>query len=406
MSLVRPFPARIVGQESAAQVVCPMHDALTPDDRSRLLATNPLSYLHVTQSPLDLPGASSDELGAANAAGLERLLAAGTYSPLAPPAMYVYRLHLGQEEHTGIVAELDAAAFTDGRVLGHEAVQAERVEGLVRHFAAVPTRSELVTVMHRSDAAVNAVMAGTTDQDPVLTVTDVTGVEQVVWRLTDADAAVVSDRLAGVRHYIADGHHRVAATVARWRDHGSPRGGAVLSVLYPDDQMHLLAFHRRVVGPVDGDRLRTDLSTEMEVEAVEGPRTRRGSFGMRLAGQWYALRPKEPGREPGVAGLDVSVLDDRVLRPLIGVASGDERVRYVSELADLDVAVAAADADGGVLFLLTGPGLDEVVAVAERGEVMPQKSTYIEPKPRAGVFLRPRQGPVDPRDLPPSPAVG
>ncbi|MDH5279017.1 MAG: DUF1015 domain-containing protein, partial [Actinomycetota bacterium] len=175
MSLVRPFPARIVGQESAAQVVCPMHDALTSEDRSRLLATNPLSYLHVTQSPLDLPGATSEEIGAANAAGLERLLAAGTYSALAPPAMYVYRLHRGAEEHTGIVAEVDAAAFTDGRVLGHEAVQPDRVEGLVRHFAAVPTRSELVTVMHRSDAAVNALMAATTESQPVLTVTALPG---------------------------------------------------------------------------------------------------------------------------------------------------------------------------------------------------------------------------------------
>ena len=406
MSLVRPFPARIVGQESAAQVVCPMHDALTSEDRSRLLATNPLSYLHVTQSPLDLPGATSEEIGAANAAGLERLLAAGTYSALASPAMYVYRLHRGAEEHTGIVAEVDAAAFTDGRVLGHEAVQPDRVEGLVRHFAAVPTRSELVTVMHRSDAAVNALMAATTESQPVLTVTDLTGVEQAVWRMSDADAAVVSDRLADVRHYIADGHHRVAATVARWRDHGSPRGGAVLSVLYPDDQMHLLAFHRRVVGPVDGERLRTGLSADWEVAEVDGPRNQRGTFGLLLEGRWFVLRPKQPGRSPGVSGLDVSVLDDRVLGPLLGVASGDERVQYVSELADLDVAVAEVTADSGALFLLAGPSLDDVVAVAERGEVMPQKSTYIEPKPRAGVFLRPRQGPVDPRDLPQSPAAG
>jgi uncharacterized protein (DUF1015 family) len=400
MSLVRPFPARIVGQEWAQQVVCPMHDALSPADRSELLRTNPLSYLHVTQSVLDLPSATVDEIGAANAAGLERLLAAGTYSPLSQPAMYVYRLHLGSEEHTGIVAELDAAAFTDGRILGHEAVQPARVEALVHHFGAVPTRSELVTVMHRSDEVVNRVMAVTTEDEPVLTVTDLTGVEQVVWRVADADAALIAERLAPARHYIADGHHRVAATVARWRDHGSPRGGGVLSVLYPDDQMHLLAFHRRVAGPVDADRFLDEASAAVDVEVADGPTPARGRFGMRLGGRWYVLRPTDAGRPPGVAGLDVSILDDRVLRPFLGVASGDDRVHYVSELANLDEAVAETDADGGALFLLTGPRLDEVVVVAERGEVMPQKSTYIEPKPRAGVFLRPRQGPVDPRDLP------
>lgn len=400
MSLVRPFPARIVEPAWAARVISPMHDALSPASRAALLADEPLTYLQVTRSALDLPEATEAELGAANAASLQRLLDAGAYGRLEPPALYVYRVHLGAEVHTGIVAELDAAAFVDRRVLGHEAVQPERVAALVRHFESVPTRSELVTVMHAADADVAAVVHSTTAREPLLHVTDHTGVDQSVWRVDDADVPVVVERLGACRHYIADGHHRVAATVQRWREHGSPRGGAVLCVLYPDDQLHLLAFHRRVAGPVDADSLRRGLSAAFDVEPVAEPGVRAGSFAMRLDGTWSVVTPRDGARAPGAAGLDVARLDDLLLRPLLGVGSGAAGVSYVSERAVLDDVVAEVDADGGALFLLAAPSLGQLVEVAERGEVMPQKSTYIEPKPRAGVFLRPRQGPVDPRDLP------
>ena len=234
-------------------VVCPMHDALSAAQRANLLLENPLSYLNVTRSALDMPGASYEEIGAANAAGLERLLRSDSYGPLGDPAIYVYRIDRDGDVHTGVVADLDVAGFVDGRVLGHEDVKPEKVEALSRHFEAVPTRSELVAVMHRDDDEAAAVVAATTARPPVLTVTDLTGVEQQVWRVTDADAPLLVERLSALRHYVADGHHRVAATVARWHDHGSPRGGTVLCVLYPESQTHLMAFDRLVAGPIDAD---------------------------------------------------------------------------------------------------------------------------------------------------------
>ena len=213
--------------------MCPMHDALTSAQRANLLLENPLSYLNVTRSTLDMPGASYEEIGAANAAGLERLLRSGAYGDLDAPALYVYRIAQNGDVHTGIVADMDVSGFVDGRVLGHEDTKPEKVEALAKHFEAVPTRSELVAVMYRDDEAVNAVVAATTATDPVLELTDLTGVHQQVWRIADTDAPVVIEHLGTTRHYVADGHHRVAATVARWHGRGSPRGGTVLCVLYP-----------------------------------------------------------------------------------------------------------------------------------------------------------------------------
>ncbi|HEX5018305.1 MAG TPA: DUF1015 family protein [Actinomycetes bacterium] len=403
MTLVRPFPARLVRQEHAANVVCPMHDALTSAQRANLLLENPLSYLNVTRNALDMPGASYDEIGAANAAGLERLLRSGAYGEVDEPALYVYRIAQNGDEHTGIVADLDVSGFVDGRVLPHEDTNPEKVEALVKHFEAVPTRSELVAVMYRDDELVNGVVAKTTAADPILELTDLTGVQQQVWRIADADAPVVIEQLGKTTHYVADGHHRVAATVARWRGHGSPRGGTVLCVLYPESQTHLLAFHRLVAGPIDTESLLVGLKERYDVAAVGEPTAQEpiadhGVFGLHVGDQWYQLTRRSTERSDGAAGLDVALIDDEILRPILGVYSGHERVSYVSDLADV-IEVAATHPEHA-LFLLAAPTHDELITVAERGEHMPPKSTYIEPKPRAGVFLHPRQGPVDPRDLP------
>lgn len=383
-----------------------MHDALSAAQRANLLLENPLSYLNVTRSTLDMPGASYEEIGAANAAGLERLLRSDSYGGLSDPAIYVYRIDRDGDVHTGVVADLDVEGFVDRRVLGHEAVKPEKVRALAKHFEAVPTRSELVAVMHRDNDEAAAVVAATAARPPMLTVTDLTGVEQQVWRVEDADAELLIEQLSAVRHYVADGHHRVAATVARWRDHGSPRGGTVLCVLYPENQTHLLAFDRLVAGPFDADAILDRLKQTCHVTEASGPTRRHGGFGLHLAGSWYRVDLPDSSVSEGATSLDVARLDAEILRPIFGVAAGHDRVTYVSELSDSDVVAATHPDDA--FFLLAAPTHEELINVAERGEVMPPKSTYIEPKPRAGIFLHPRQGPVDPRNLPPAsvPATG
>ncbi len=390
MTAVRPFAARVVKQEWAARVVCPMHDAIPVGARAQYLVDNPWSYLHVMRSEQDLPEATQIEIGQTNAAALHRLLDAGAYGDELEPSMFVYRVHRGSEEHVGIVAEVALSAFVDGQVLGHEAVHDARVEALTHHFAAVPARSELVALMHRSDPDITAVLSRTLAGPPLLLLRDATGVEQSVWRLAPSDVTLVSDRLGSVRHYIADGHHRVAASVRQWRDAGEPPGSAVLSVLYPEDQMHLLAFHRRVAGPIDAERTLAALVAVCAVEPVDPqpPNRERGRFDLYLHGQWSRLTPRTGAERVGAAGLDVTLLERLILTPLLGVTASDPRVEYVSELTDLPDVVARCDADAGGLFRMVAPSLDQLVEVAERGEVMPPKSTYFEPKPRAGLLLR------------------
>ena len=190
------------------------------------------------------------------------------------------------------------------------------------------------------------------------------------------------------RHYIADGHHRIAAALRCWERDGRHEASSVLCALYPQDQISLHAFHRRVHGPVAAPELLNALRSDFVVRRAAGPGTEPGSIGMYAAGAWQLLAPREHRRLTGVAGLDVTTLNDRVLRPLLGITDGNPRLEFVPALRNLEQTLRACDEDGGVLFTLHAPGLDDLISVAERREVMSAKTTYVRPKPRNGLFLQ------------------
>ena len=162
----------------------------------------------------------------------------------------------------------------------------------------------------------------------------------------------------------------------------------MLCALYPQDQVFLHAFHRRVLGPVAVPELLEALGSAFDVRLAAGPDVSPGSIGMYAAGRWQQLTPRERRSATGVAGLDVTMLDDQVLRPLLGMQDGDPRLEFIPELRNLEPTIGACDEDGGVLFTLHAPRLDDLISVAERREVMSAKTTYVKPKPRTGVFLQ------------------
>jgi uncharacterized protein (DUF1015 family) len=390
--LVNTAKAHMVTAEWAPDVVSPLHDVLSETERRAILADNPHSYLHVTSDPLALPEPPDDaatELLQARA--LRRLLDLGAYTAMPEPALFVYRLTEQGREHIGVVASVALAGFRDGRVLGHEAVQHERVAGLVRHYEHVPLRSELVALFHHVDPVVAELTARVVTGPPVLVFTDAGGVAQSVWQAGPAETAALTRQLSAQRLYIADGHHRVAAATRCWESAGRPESGSVLCVLYPQDAIALHAFHRRVRGPVAVPTLLKDLGTQFEVASTDvpgqGPGVARGTLGMYAAGSWRVLRPREPSSSAGVAGLDVTMLHERVLCPLLGLDHRDPRLQFIPDVRGVGTSTRECDADGGVLFTLHAPSIEDLVSVAERGEVMSTKTTYVQPKPHTGIFL-------------------
>jgi uncharacterized protein (DUF1015 family) len=390
--LVDSVVGHVVSPQWAARVVSPLHDVISENERRAMLADNPDSYLHVTSDPLALPELYGDDAAeSVQASALRRLLDLGAYSPVPEPALFVYRLTERSREHTGVIASVAVEGFGDGRVLGHEAVQPERVTGLVRHYQRVPRRSELVALLHPVDPVVTDLTARVAAQPPLLNFTDASGVTQSVWQARPLEAQGLIRQLGGQRLYIADGHHRVAAARRCWETARQPGAETVLCALYPQHEIELHAFHRLVRGPVALPELLQRLAVSFDVSPTDWPGDGSGvppgTIGLYAAGSWCLLRPRQRRRLPGVARLDVTMLDSHVLRPLLGITHGDPRLRFIPDLRDLGATTRECDAEAGVLFTLNAPSIEDVISVAERREVMSPKTTYVQPKPRTGLFL-------------------
>ncbi|MFL6101546.1 MAG: DUF1015 family protein [Actinomycetales bacterium] len=319
--------------------------------------------------------------------GLDSAFDLAAYEPAPRPTVYAYRMPEGGRLRTSLVVQVATAGFSDGRVLGHEAVQPARVSRLVDVFDATPYRTDLVSLVHRVQPDLAALLGrAVAERPPMLELTDLSGLAQAVWPLSPAESDAVVELVAGVQLYVADGHHRVAASLQRWERAGRP-DGTVACAVYAEDQVELYAFHRRVAGRIDGAGLLARLSAAYDVRPTAGPTQERGVFGIYVGGRWHRAQPLAAQRLAGVAGLDVTLLDESVLGPVLGVHRGDARLEPVPEVRDIAETVRRCDADGGALFTLRGPTVGDLVDVAERRETMSAKTTLVQPKPRTGVFL-------------------
>jgi uncharacterized protein (DUF1015 family) len=306
-----------------------------------------------------------------------------------PVALYVYRQSRGDASYTGVVCDVAVQAVADGRVRGHEAVHQLRVDALVWHHSRTSSPPALVMLLHRAGPEFTRAVAEAQQTEPVLDFAGPQDFQQAVWRLGEGPATTaLAGELAAADLYIADGHHRAAAALEEWRVKGKPPEAGLFCVVHPMDGLSLSAFHRRVSGPIDPGRLLALLGGEFEVREVAAmPEQSIGSMGLYVGSRWYAVRL--PAQRPGgVAGLDASILQSRVLDRLDPAPPGRVRtVDTVPAAAPLDEIVSRCDVDRGALITLAPPPPEALTEVADAGEVMPAKTTYFEPKPAAGIFL-------------------
>jgi uncharacterized protein (DUF1015 family) len=353
---VRLFPARVVRQERARWTVTALSDS-------------------VDESGIDLMGVAIDR-------------AAYEESPV---ALYVYRQRRGDASFIGVVCEVAVQAIADGQVRGHEAVHQTRVDALVWHHARSNGPPALVTLLHHAGPAYTRAVEATCKTGPLLDFDGPGGLQQTVWRVPDGlTTRAVLQELGAADLYIADGHHRVAAALEEWGAAGKPADAGVLCVIHPMDGLALSAFHRRVTGPVRPAELIALLTPAFLLREVPAaPTPVPGSMGLYVDHRWYEATYQE-ARPSGPAGLDVTILQSRVLGRLVQQRPGPV---YTVEVAPAPTSIEElterCDADGGALFTLAPPALDTLTELADAGQVMPPKTTYFEPKPCIGIFLRP-----------------
>jgi uncharacterized protein (DUF1015 family) len=400
--LLRPVATRLVRPEWAIRVVSPAYDAVRPERRRELMESDPYVFLHVTRSPGDSidpdtgrPVESPEEVTEANAAALDRLLGADVFTEVAPPGLYLYRLTKDDHTQTAIIGDIDLRGLDDGRIGPHERIRPQRATLLADHIERVGVHSSPVAFAYPDDADVQAIVDRSVEGAPLLDFRRDDGLGQTIWRIPDGEVAALLEHFADRRLYIVDGHHRVAAGVEHRRRHGDGDGGLVLGALFPSGELRVRPFHRWVVdtaGMDAGDLAVAVAAADFGVrplDAEEDPApSRPGTFGMYVDGAWFEITPFH--RHP--AEFDATLLQERVLGPILGVdeAGGSGRLEYLPGDSGLAQLVELVDTDGGVGFALYPVTLGQLMAVVDRGQTLPPKSTYFEPKVRSGVFVVPR----------------
>lgn len=413
MPTVRPFSGYLVTPERVHDVAAPAYDALTPAQRHRYALTHPDNYVNAMRSLEEFPESERpalDKLLRRNRDNLDTLLAQGAFAETNAPCLFIYRLSVDDHEQIGLVGEIPVDEYDRGIIKKHEHTQTTREDQLARYNDVVGASSSPICLTYMHHPEIDAVMEQCMQGPPAIDFVAEDGVAQSIWLIDDKD---VQDRLQRCfaevgEAYLTDGHHRAAAgsrfaEMRRQRNRrhmGEEAYNYLLVVLFPDDQVRILAYNRCVtdLNGLSVDELLEALSREFELQHLgdmpaerAAPRGAR-EFSMVLDGSWYRLTidPAKVAEHDPVASLDIAILHDRILAPILGVTDVrcDERCKSIAGAVGMEGLKERCREEGGVAFACHPMPIHQLMAVADAGLVMPPKSTWFDPKVRSGLFLR------------------
>lgn len=405
MAVIRPFRALRPQPERAQAVASVPYDVVNTEEARALAAGKPLSFLHVSRPEIDLPPGTdihSDPVYRKAVENFEKLIAEAPLEQEAEPSLYLYRLIMGQHEQIGVVAVCSIDEYDNNTIRKHERTRRDKEDDRTRHMIMLRAQTGPVFLTYRTRADIDAQVSAATAADPLFDITAEDGIRHTIWRLTDT-AGLVSSFAAVPLLYIADGHHR-AASASRARAElreqsfthtGNEDYNYVLTVIFPDSQVQILAYNR-VVRDLNG------LSKQEFLDAIKRQFTvtenaspapaQRGLWSMYLDGQWYGLQLAPDATLPAstVSSLDVSVLQDRLLDPILGIKDvrTDKRIDFIGGLRGTqELERLVNEGKAAVAFSLYPTTVAELLMVSDASEIMPPKSTWFEPKLRDGLLI-------------------
>jgi len=393
MARLYPFRALRPKPELASRVAAVPYDVVNVDEARALADGNPLSFLRVSRAELELPAGTDPYSDAVYDRAVANFAALRQSSFVAEDeaSAYVYRLRMGSHTQTGVAAAFSIDEYDRDVIKKHERTRRDKEDDRTRHMMALGAQTGPVFLTYRAAADVDAAVAGVAGAAPLVDFTAADGVQHTIWRAAvPARDALVAAFARIPALYIADGHHR-AASAARSRQ--GDRDPGFLAVAFPHDQVQILPYNR-IVKDLGGASPEAFIGRVSEVFDVQpGPATpaARGDIAMYVGGAWRTLRPRQrPDPKDPIASLDVSVLQDRLLAPILGIADvrTDKRIDFVGGARG--TAELERHVDGGkaaVAFSLYPVSVSDLMGVADAGEIMPPKSTWFEPKLRDGLLI-------------------
>ncbi len=397
-TLIRPFAGLRPVPAQAANVAAPPYDVLNTEEARARAAGKANSFLHISKPEIDLPEGTDPYAKAVYDKGFEnlkRMIADGVLTRDTSPHYYVYRLKMGDHVQTGFVGAASVAAYDINRVRKHEYTRPDKEDDRVRQIEALNAQTGPVLLAYKANQDVQAIIDGVAKGAPLYEVTADDGIVHTIWRMDDAAAIDKLTKLVDAMNalYIADGHHRSAAAsrVAAAR-RGKGKGDNAeyfLAVAFPHDQMRIFDYNRVIkdLNGLDKDAFLAKVKERFDVKPANAQvkPDKPTRFGMYIDGAWYQLDIHAkyiPASDP-VASLDVSLLQDNLITPVLGISDPrrDKRIDFVGGIRGLkELEKRVNSGEMKVAFALHPTTLVQLMAVADADQVMPPKSTWFEPK--------------------------
>ncbi|HEY1416572.1 MAG TPA: DUF1015 family protein [Myxococcaceae bacterium] len=405
MRLLAPFRALRPPPELAPSIASPPYDVVSSSEARALAAGKPRSFFRISRPEADLPpevDEHSDPVHARGRLALEEFRRNGWLVLDDAPRFSLYRQRMGNHVQTGLVACASVDAYVRGSIKRHELTRPDKEDDRTRHIDVLDANDEPVFLAYRARPLVDAVIRRGAERSPDVRFTSDDGVEHTVWILPPSENAGIEAALSELDTlYIADGHHRSAAAarvqaLRRERGQGGGETDWFLTVVFSHEALQILPYNRLVkdlgaggsAALLEGLRGRFDVAPASRPEP-EGPHR----FGLYLDGRWWRLTASPNGipADP-LRALDVSLLQDGILGPLLGIQDPrrDPRIEFVGGIRGTGELQARVDrGEARAAFALWPTSMGELLAISDAGEIMPPKSTWFEPKLRSGLFLHP-----------------
>ncbi len=409
MPKVTPFYGIRPTPQLAPHVAALPYDVYNRKEALAEIKKEPLSFLRIDRAETQFPDevdtydprvyAKAREL-------LDTMITEGSFIIEETPCYYIYELTMNGRSQTGVVACSSVDDYQNGLIKKHENTREDKELDRIRHVDVTNAHTGPIFLVYRSQAELNALISDAKGQAPLYDFISPDGIAHRVWRIAEPEKLSRIEACFAKLPctYIADGHHRCASAVkvglerrkANPNYTGEEEFNRFLSVLFPDDQLYIMPYNRAVRdlnGLTPKDFLsaigRAGFTVEYKGKEQVSP-VQKGTFGMYLSEGWYLLTAHEKLHSPDpVKGLDVSILQENLLAPVLGIQDPrtDKRIDFVGGIRGLGELERRVSEDMTAAFSMCATSISELLSVADAGLLMPPKSTWFEPKLRSGLFI-------------------
>ncbi len=412
MAVINPFKAIRPKEDLVYRVAALPYDVMNREEAKTMVKGNEHSFLHIDRAEIDLADDTNPydkKVYEKAKENLNGMIDKGILVEDNKPCFYIYKLIMNGKDQTGIVACVSIDDYINNVVKKHEHTREEKENDRINHVNTCDANTGPIFLTYRYNNEVNDIINTWTRKDPIYKFKAEDGVEHIVWIINDDNAIDnVSNIFKNINSlYIADGHHRAASAIKvgikRREENPNYKGDEefnfFLSVLFPDSDLNIMDYNR-VVKELNGfsnEEYMLKVSEKFNISLYEKgepckPNCKH-TYGMYLGKKWYKLEAKEGTYDDKdiVKRLDVSILQENLLKPILGIKDPrtDDRIDFVGGIRGLKELERRVEEQGdeSVAFSMYPPAMQELLDVADAGEVMPPKSTWFEPKLRSGIFI-------------------